>query len=220
MRCNKDVDPLITKKTTRKSERDRSIWLGAWQKPLEINPGPSDRRDASRWNTERAQRFKIIWILNESDVVTMREQYSQDARQYRPEQPRFGLVGRERVPETGQRIQTDDVAPECRQRSEHRRLQRNVMRDHGLDRALDFLDRSHSFQCSQWREPASCKRNLVDGETFGANRTTPIYNTCRYVDLEPQVARGSRHRQAMGQEVPVLGHDEEKPQRVHELSSK
>ena len=119
MRSNKGMDSFVTEKTTCKAERDWLVWLGAWYKTLEVNSRPGDRFDAGRWNSERTQRGEVIWILNESDVVTVREQYAQDARQYRPKYSRFGLIGRERVSEAGQRIQTDNVAPECRQRREH-----------------------------------------------------------------------------------------------------
>src|SRR6187397_2797141 len=50
-------------------------------------------------------------------------------------------------------------------------------------------------------------------EPFGTDRGGAVNHPRRHMALKARVARRARHRQAMGQEIPVLGDDIEQAQR-------
>ena len=62
-------------------------------------------------------------------------------------------------------------------------------------------------------DAAAHERHRMQHEAFGADRGGAIGHPRRHMDLKAGVARRARHRQAMGQEIPVLGDDIEQAQR-------
>ena len=63
------------------------------------------------------------------------------------------------------------------------------------------------------REPAAHERHRMQHEAFRLDRRRAVDHPRRHMNLEARVARRARHRQAMRQEIPVLGDDIEQAQR-------
>ncbi len=56
------------------------------------------------------------------------------------------------------------------------------------------------------------ERHVMKREALGADRRRAIGDARRDMDLKAGIAGGARHRQAMRQEIPVLGDDVEQAQ--------
>ena len=85
------------------------------------------------------------------------------------------------------------------------------MRDHRPDRTVERTKRSDGRRSGTQRELPSLERDRVQRETLCSNSGGAISDPGRDVDLESRITRRTRHRQPMGEEVPILRDDVEQP---------
>ena len=76
-----------------------------------------------------------------------------------------------------------------------------------LDAAIERAHLAHDADQVARIEAAAAPGNGMEMKSFRFDRGAVAIDASRDMHLEAGIAGGARHRQAMGDEIPILGHE-------------
>src|SRR5713101_2448458 len=82
-----------------------------------------------------------------------------------------------------------------------------MMDDCGIDDTIEIPQRRDGAQGPEWRQPPASETHGVKDEAFPADVCGVLRHIGGDMNLKAGGARSPRHRQAMRQEIPILGRD-------------
>ncbi len=118
--------------------------------------------------------------------------------------------GRERVGrglQSAERVNGGEPGAERCYNSQQGRLHGDMMDDCWIDDAVEIPQRRDGAQGPQWRQPPVSETHGVKDETFPADVRRILRHIGGDMHREAGCARSPRHRQAVRQEIPILGRD-------------
>src|SRR4029077_2245088 len=109
--------------------------------------------------------------------------------------------------EAGHGIKANDGKASGRKRSDDGCWQRDVMSEIGLHASVELAHLAQDRDKVARIEAATTPGDRVQVKPLGLDGSTMPVDAGGDVHLEAGVASRARHRQAMGDEVPILGHE-------------
>jgi hypothetical protein len=148
----------------------------------------------------------VVGVLHQHGVARTIEQSAHQQAHGKAGHPRPQCLRRESKAEPRHGMQFHNGQADAGERADDRRLYADVMhqvRPEPLIEPADFAENANEIVRPGTAAPPVQRMQL---ETVAFDRRAAVHHIGRDVDVVTGAQRGAGHRQAMRQEVPVLGH--------------
>ena len=177
----------------------------------DIDPRSPDQHHLLRLDDAGADEgIAVVRVLDDHPACRAVEEETEGEAVQEPEDARLGAVAGEDVTEARKRVDhSGNPRHQGGDGAEHHRLHRHVMDDVGALGAIEPDDRNEGRKLAPGIGKPSWEIQRNEGEPSPLDLIPVILHAGRHHHLQARVPRRPRDRQAVGAEIPVLGHQVE-----------
>jgi hypothetical protein len=198
------ANPFVLDMPAREGDGDRAGGLGTGLKSVGVDPRSGNERDPSV-DAKPFDLRPVVAVLHQYRRTRMVEQSAHEHSGDGTGDAGLAAVAKKARAKAGGGVETNDRQAKRRQRPDQRCLHGDVMREIWLESAVEtanFVDNARQIARI---EAAAPPVERMEQKTFGFNRGAMAVDAGGNMHLVSGVARGASHRQAMRDEVPILG---------------
>jgi hypothetical protein len=205
VRRDQAAKPLVLKQTTDESDRDRLSRRGQRRERIGLNARARDQEDFFRCNPDSLDRSAIVIVLHQNRMVATVDQGTDEALDHRADQTGFELLRGKNETQTGERVEADERKTDGREFTDDRRLQGDVVNDGWRQLALQPAHVADNGKNRQRGGAAALSVQRMQMKIIRRDGGTARDDMGRDMHVISRPLGRQRHRQAMREEIPILG---------------
>ena len=198
---------LVGQQAADKADGDWRRRLGHRSQCIGVDPGAGYLRDFVAAHPKRLQGCAVVRILHQDRSKLSIEQPFEHSTETIANNTRLRRLRGEGKAQSGERIQAHDRQSERGQRSDKGWDQGDMVGEGGPDAPVKAADFENGGQQMQRVEAATPPADTMQDKSFPFDGFRMRGHPGRDMDLEPGTLGRPRHRQTMGDEIPVLGYE-------------